>query len=350
VIGPSERALQGIPNLLRSLTAVAVISLFTLVIPNNLLGQAFVPLRGEGTISTGYQYMSVHEHLQGDGTKFLAGRIYSQSISAMVDYGVTDKLAASFSLPYIASMYKGFNAHNPATLAVPNDQKFLDDGTYHGALQDIGFGVRYNVALRPMAITPFIAVNIPSHDYVFYAHTAPGRKLRQLSLGASVGGQSEAFLPNSYFHLRYAYEITERTEVEGVSYGGNQSLLRGDFGYFLTPRISAKAIQLLQITHGGLDYPTDFPDRTSELWLHHDQIQRINFLEMGGGIDYALSRSTDLSLSALKTVWGRNGHSLRMGLSVAVTWYFPRGRAGAGAGADSSAQRAGQNPVVTHTH
>lgn len=329
---------------------VAVISLLTLAIPNNLSGQAFVPLRGEGTITTGYQYMSVHKHLQGDGTRFLAGRIYSQSMSVTVDYGVTDKLAASFALPYIASMYKGFNAHNPGTLAVPNNQKFLDDGTYHGAFQDVGFGVRYNVALRPVAITPFIAVNIPSHDYVFYAHTAPGRKLRQLNLGASVGGQSETFLPRSYFHVRYAYEITERTEVEGVSYGANQSLLRGDFGFSLTPRVSAKAIQLLQITHGGLDYPTDFPDRTSELWLHHDQIQRINFLEMGGGIDYALSSSTDLSLMALKTVWGRNGHFLRMGLGVGLTWYFPRGRAGAGAGGDSGAQRAGQNPVVTHTH
>ena len=332
------------------LKVIAGISLFTLAIPNNLPAQAFVPLRGEGTVTIGYQNMSVHKHLQGDGTKFLSGRIYTQSMTAMMDYGVTDKLAASFSLPYIASMYKGVTPHNPATLMAPNNQKLLDDGTYHGAVQDIGFVVRYNVALRPVAITPFIALNIPSHDYVFYAHTAPGRKLRQLNLGASVGGQSERFLPGSYFHVRYAYGITERTEVEGVSYGANQSLLRGDFGFFLTPRVSAKAIQLLQITHGGLDYPTDFPDRTSELWLHHDQIQRINFLEMGGGIDYALSSSMDLSLAALTTVWGRNGHSLRMGVGVGVTWYFPRGRAGAGAGGGSGAQRAGQNPVVHGNH
>src|SRR4029078_32763 len=80
---------------------VAGISALTLANPANLSGQAFVPLRGEGTITPGYQYMSAHKHLQGDGTKFLAGRIYSQSMSAIVDYGVTDKLAASFVVPYI---------------------------------------------------------------------------------------------------------------------------------------------------------------------------------------------------------------------------------------------------------
>jgi hypothetical protein len=310
---------------LAKLQALGAVSICILLVPPSLSAQAFVPLRGEGTVTIGYQYTNVHDHLRGDGTEFQAGRIYSNSLSAQLDYGITDKLAASFSVPYITARYRGLAPHNPATLAIPHDEvPLVDDGSYNGTFQDLGFGVRYNLTLRPFAITPFIAANLPSHDYPFYAHTAIGRNLRQLNLGVSVGGQSEQLLPNSYFQVRYGYGITERTEVAGTSYGGNQSLLRGDFGYFLTQRLTVKAIQILQITHGGLDFPKDFPDRTGELWLHHDQVQRINYLEMGGGVDFAISPRMDVSASALKSAWGHNGHALRLGLAVGVTWYFPR--------------------------
>jgi hypothetical protein len=304
---------------------VAVISLLTFAIPNNLLGQAFVPLRGEGTVTLSYQYTNVHDHLRSDGSVFQAGRIYSHIASAQVDYGVTDKLAASFSVPYIMSLYKGSAPHNPDALHVHDPaQEVIDDGTYHGSVQDLGLGVRYNLTVKPFAITPFLAWNQPSHDYPFFAHSAVGRNLWQVNMGASIGGSANRLLPNSYFHLRYAYGITEHTKIDGVSYGGNQSLLRGDFGYFFTERLSAKAIEILQITHGGLNFPQDFPDRTSELWLHHDQILSVGYLELGGGLDYALIPSMDLSANVLKSVWGHNGHSLRMGLAIGVTHYFPR--------------------------
>ena len=303
-----------------------MISLFALAIPNNLLGQAFVPLRGEGTVTLSYQYTTVHDHLRSDGSEFQAGHIYSHIASAQVDYGLTDKLAVSFSVPYIKSLYKGAAPHNPAILDVHDAaQEVIDDGTYHGSIQDLGLGVRYNLALKPFAITPFLAWNQPSHDYPFFAHSAVGRNLWQVNVGASIGGSSNRLLPNSYFHLRYAYGITERTKIDGVSYGGNQSLLRGDFGYFLNERLSIKAIEILQITHGGLNFPEDFPKpRTSELWLHHDQVLSVGYLELGSGLDFALTPSMDFSANVLKSVWGHNGHSLRMGLAVGVTYYFPR--------------------------
>jgi len=293
--------------------------------PRRLEGQAGVPLRGEGTVTSAYQYANVHDHVRGDGTEFQAGRIYSHSMSVQLDYGVTDKLAASFSLPYITSLYKGAQPHNPAALATANHEELIDDGTYHGTIQDLGFGVRYNLIRKPtIAVTPFAAINLPSHDYVFYAHTAAGRNLWQVSLGTSVGGAADRVLPKSYFQVRYGYGITEKTRVNGISYGGNQSLLRGDFGYAVNERLTIKAMEIFQKTHGGLDYPNDFPDRTGELWLHHDQVQQIDYLELGGGFDFTLSRRTDLSASLLRSVWGHNGHSLRMGLSIGLTYYFPR--------------------------
>jgi hypothetical protein len=81
------------------------------------------------------------------------------------------------------------------------------------------------------------------------------------------------------------------------------------FGYFVTRRLSLQAIAASQITHSGLDFPQDFPIRTptNVTWTHHDQISTINFLNMGGGIAYAITKNWQVYSSLLTTVWGQNG-------------------------------------------
>jgi hypothetical protein len=170
--------------------------LVCLRIPTRLSAQAFVPLKGDGSVTLAYQYVNVHDHFLGDGTRVQKGRVYSQSAILLTDYGLTDSLAVTLSVPYVQAKYLGLNAHDPTTLKFPNDAPLLDDGTYHGSFQDLGFGVRYNVRVNPVAITPFISVNVPSHDYPFFAHSAIGRDLRQFMLGANVGGRLERLLPN----------------------------------------------------------------------------------------------------------------------------------------------------------
>jgi len=286
-------------------------------------GQAWVPSRGEGSVTVAYQYSTVHDHFLGDGTRVQRGRIYSRSLVLLTDYGLGHSVGVSVSVPYIQAKYSGVNPHNPANLNFPNNAPLIDTGTYHGSLQDLGFGVRYSVTTKPVTITPFVGFNIPSHDYPFFGHSAVGRNQRQLVLGANVGGPIE-LLPRSYFHARYTYAITERIKVGDASYGGDLSQIRVDLGYFLTPKLSLKAIQIAQIAHGGLTQPTDYPTKTTELYFHHDQIDAIGFLELGGGFDFALSRSFDVSSSLIHSVSGKNGHALRVGLITGITWYFPR--------------------------
>jgi hypothetical protein len=302
---------------------------------HSLYGQAWLPPRGEGNVTLAYQHINVRDHFRGDGSRVDLGRIYSHSLLLLADYGLTDSLAVNLSVPYVRAKYVGetFYAHNPALLAFPNNARFLDDGAYHGSLQDVGFGVRYNIATRPVTLTPFVGANLPSHDYPFFAHAAPGRNLRQLVFGANVGGQIESFLPRSYFHGRYSYGVTERVKIEGQSYGGNQSLIRTEFGHFFTPRLALKAIQTASIAHGGNNVPDAYLvdgafDVTSQQYYHHDQIDAVSSLELGGGADFALSRSNgiDLSGSLIHSVWGRNGHALHVGLAVGLTWSFPRPR------------------------
>ena len=56
----------------------------------------------------------------------------------------------------------------------------LDDGAYHAAFSDFRFDVRYNVAKKGMVLTPFVGAIVPSHDYAYFAHAAPGRNLHEL--------------------------------------------------------------------------------------------------------------------------------------------------------------------------
>jgi hypothetical protein len=92
----------------------------------------------------------------------------------------------------------------------------------------------------------------------------------------------------------------------------------------LTRRLSLQAVAASQVVHKGLDFPQDFPDRTptNVTWRHHDQILAINFLNMGGGIAYSITRSWQVYSSLLTSVWGQNGHNLQTGFSSGMSWTF----------------------------
>ena len=67
---------------------------------------------------------------------------------------------------------------------------------------------------------------------------------------------------------------------------------------------------------------SDLPNSTNVTWTHHDQISSINFLNLGGGIAYGITKNWQVYLSLLTTVWGQNGHALRTGLSAGMSWNF----------------------------
>jgi len=118
-----------------------------------------------------------------------AGRIRSETIVGDVTYGVTDRIAINLSIPVVSSKFTGDSL---SPFAAPHPQPLypgvnpLDDGRYHAELQDFHFGLRYNlVKQRGFALTPFIGSVVPSHNYEIFAHSAPGRNLNELQVGAS---------------------------------------------------------------------------------------------------------------------------------------------------------------------
>jgi len=273
-------------------------------------GQAWVPPKGEGEMALSYQNLFTRDHFNGDGSRHDYGHIRLFGVIEELDYGVTNKFAVNLSVPYGFGKYRGPFPHK-----LP-----IDDGDYHGALQDMRIGFRYNVFRRPIQFTPFVAVAFPSHHYEHFAHSAVGTDLWEVQMGMSLGRSLAPVLPRGYFQLRYGYSIMQR--VLGIR--PDRSRIETQFGYFVTRRLSLQALAASQITHSGLDFPHDFPVRspTNVAWTHHDQISAINFLNLGGGIAYGITKNWQVYSSLLTTVWGQNGHALRTGLSAGMSWNF----------------------------
>jgi len=128
---------------------------------------------------------------------------------------------------------------------------------------------------------------------------------------------------------RYSYGFTE--QVLDISH--NRSNVDVEIGYFITPKLRALALGTGQVTHGGIDLTPPAcqvcpaPFLSPLVLVHHDQIARENFLNLGAGVAYTLNDRLDLFGSMLHTVVARNVHAIDYGLSVGVSWGFSTGRA-----------------------
>ena len=274
--------------------------------------QAWVPLKGEGSVSILYQDLFVVDHLRADGTREDRGRVRSQGLLFDVTYGVTDRIAVTLGVPAVRARYTGRAPH-------PSVQ---DNGEAHTGFQDIRFGVRYNVIRGPVTITPFVGSNMPSHDYRTFAHSAYGRNVRELEIGVYVGRIVSPRLPNAFAQTRYSYSFAQR--IVGVRH--DRSTLDVELGYFLTPKLRVFALGVGQKTHGGIDLPDGgWRALPAEQQPHHDRIARTDLIDMGGGLQVSVGRSFDIFGSYMTTLAGRNGHALRRGITVGVAWSFGQG-------------------------
>jgi hypothetical protein len=285
--------------------------------------QAWLPAQGDGAVSIVYQDLfDKYHHTPGVG-KVDNGPTTSRSMLIDVTYGVTDKLAVSFGIPWVAAKYVGPAPHPLVDLSGPVPVFFgktaLDNGAYHGTWQDVRFDVRYNVTRRGMVLTPFIGTSAPTHAYTTLAHAAPGTRLKQMQVGVAGAKMLEAGLPGLFIQGRYAYGITEK--VLDISH--NRSNVDLEVGYFLTPKLRFMALGAGQLSHGGIDMVNNPRANLPPLhFLHHDQITRINYLNLGGGAAYSISERIDVFGSLIRTVAARNGHLVDRGLSTGLTWNF----------------------------
>jgi hypothetical protein len=296
--------------------------------------QLFVPAQGEGSVSATIQVVTDHWHLTDRGDRAGQSNITSNSVFLKLDYGLTDRLAVTLNVPYVQKRFRappgGAPAHDPDPFNHHHDGhehehvEELDDGQFHGHWQDWGVGVRFAWLKDPLMVTPFLNYSWPSHDYTFFAHAAPGTRQKRTQLGIAVGRPFGPPWIDTYAQASYSYTLVEK--VLGISV--NYSTLHLEMGHHFNDRFSGRLFFTYRKTHGGLDFPSDFPWRGSspapedaavrERFLNHDRIQRIDYLNAGLGLAWRVDARHALSLDYLNTLWGENGHEIHNAVSLGL--------------------------------
>jgi hypothetical protein len=264
------------------------------------------------------------------------------TVTAGVLYGITDRLAVSAELPYIASKF----TLTPGLAPNAHDlESRIDDGRYRETFQDFRGAVKYNAARGPLMFTPFFEVVIPSHHYQTFGHSAPGKYLREGHVGADVGRLLNPILPRGYFDLRYTYSFVQK--LDGMNLDRNNVDL--EVGYFLKPSIAIRGLGAAQKTSGGLESPVS-PD--NPFFYDHDRLERGHYSRIGGGVTFSLPRKVDLYVLLISTLSGKNVQAFTA-LGIGVGWNFqthkPKENITQGA-ADSQGVDPSKLPAVPQSH
>ena len=295
--------------LLVSLTALAC----HLAAPR-AIAQAWLPPKGEGTLSFTYQKIDVRDHFTETGEKEDRGRIHSHNTIMSVEYGLTDKLALDLDVAFIASRFDNLGFRRP--------HGRVDDGFYHPTFQDSHIGLRYNLLNRGVVLTPFVSFTTPTHGYAVQGHSAVGRGFHELVVGTYVGKQLDQISPKAYVHCRYSFAILKH--FDGLNL--NRSNFDWEIGWLANKTISFRFIGNLQRTLGGFDLPEDVRDAHD--FDIHDRVAKADYLILGGGVTFSLNRSFAIHTAYAATMSARNTHG-DGGIIIGISWRFwRRGSAG----------------------
>jgi len=280
--------------------------------------QAWVPADGEVLVSLDYQSFDSPGHLNRLGQK-VGGPTASHTVLVEMEYGLSDQMALTAALPYVTAKYAGEGPACPTCVTSPEFHTSpLDDGTYHGDIQDLRFAIRYNVVRNPLLLTPFVRVVVPSHRYDNQGESVIGRGFFEGQFGIFAGRDFAPFLPRGYAQGRYAYALVPPDL--GVPLNRSEAAL--EVGYALTSALSIRGLGTWQRTHGGLKGVIQALG-SDDLLQHHDRLLQDNNTRVGGGASYLVSPSAEISASAVTVVSGTNTHR-GTAITLSVTWTIDR--------------------------
>jgi len=270
--------------------------------------QAWTPPAGAGSVSLTAQSMHVDSHTLGVGTLVHNIDLRAQSLTASVDYGLTDRLALSLSLPYVTSRYRG---------PIPHAGSIVDDGNYHGAVSDVDFELRYKAIDGTLVVTPYIGAVWPTRKYGTLGHATAGRGLTEYSVGLDSGHEANWLVPGLVVGAGYVYSFVEKVH-DDIQVDRRNADLR--LSWYATAKWSVHATSSWQRTHGGLNIPLS-PHDAHDHSQHHDQMLRVDFWRISTGVAYALSPSIDVFGGWATSITSRNAHAARA-ISLGVGWNF----------------------------
>jgi hypothetical protein len=324
--------------------ATRILSLL-LAVSVSSLAQAWLSPKGDGVVTVLYQYDIERLHSFSDGRTKDRGHVYLDGLIANTDFSLTDRLAVSVSLPFIASKYVGPFPHL-LVRGDPSTAVALDNGDYHDGFQDFRFNVRYALSQRDLKITPFFQATIPSHDYPSFGHAASGFNESEYRMGVSVGRRLNPILPKAFVQGQYAFGMSP---VVAANIAPKRSYAELQLGYLLSRRISLQGSSVLTLSHNGIDFDYNlFPGNlTVEQYLNHDRIARGSMLDASGSIAYQANRSTNFFLSVGHSFYGTNGHLRYVVTTVGFTKAFGTKLSAESTSASANLQDANKAVVCT---
>jgi hypothetical protein len=124
-----------------------------------------------------------------------------------------------------------------------------------------------------------------------------------------------------YVQGRYAYGIAER--VHNFPFTRSNIDLEG--GYAITSRVVIRGLIDQQIRHQGPSIDELAPD-----WVDHDRFIAPSYVNLGGGMSVAVTRSVDISALWVAAAAGSNGAHRARTLAIGITLSVGAGLRGLG--------------------
>ena len=324
--------------------AVRVLSLL-LAISLSSLAQAWLSPKGDGVVTVLYQNDIERLHSFSDGRTKDRGHTYLDAVFVNTDLSLTDKIAVSVSMPFIAGKYVGPFPHM-LVRGDPSTAVALDDGNYHGGFQDFRLNVRYALSQRDLKIAPFFQATMPTNSYATLGHAAVGFNESEYRVGVSVGRRLNPILPKAFVQGQYAFGMSPAV---AANIAPKRSYAELQFGYLLSRRITLQGSSVLIWSHNGIDFDYNlFPNNlTEEQYLNHDRIARGKLLDSSGSIAYQVNRSTNFFVSVGHSFYGTNAHLRYVVTTVGFTKAFGTKLSAENTSASASLQEANKAVVCT---
>jgi hypothetical protein len=281
------------------------------------------PTARRGEIDLTYQY-SEEQDLHTSNIGLLKTKLLTtQSLDFNVRYALKERWTIEGGLPLISRKWDGDGrlpedplgaAHDPMGFVPPHTEAtFVDNGRYWTYLQDWRLGGRYLLLRDPVIIEPYLMLGYPATDYPFFGSASPGEHVRRQEIGSTFAYRPP-FL-SWYFSVEIGYQYVEKT----LDVNKNATRVDTEVVYFANPKIAVKLFASSKNGH-GIEPP--LPDFTSDIWYHHDQLIRHNYINAGLGVDWSLSSRNVLNMSWIRMVHAEDIFYLNGALSVSLSRGF----------------------------
>jgi hypothetical protein len=267
-------------------------------------GQAWVAPARIGAVTLVFQNIDNTGHRIHDGSLYPPGYdSISRTFLINFDYAVTDRFSFAVDLPYVGTKYTG---PEPSIFGLALDDCFC----WNHGWQDLGATARYNIANGAFALTPSIAVGMPTHDYEAFGEAVLGRNLNEVRIAVDAGQRLDAISSRLSVYGRYSYAIVEKV----LDIPNNRSNMAVGSDVLMTRRLVGRVGFSWQRSHGGLR-STEFTEDVQ--YQQYDRILRDNSFHVSGGFTVSLPR-VDVFATYVKYVSGTDthtGHALNAGFS-----------------------------------